>query len=90
MDLMPRHMRLHIDRLVLHGFPPGDRHHIADALQARLTELLSEPDLPDHATGARSIARADAGTIQLIRSAAGVGEQLARALNEGLGRWLAR
>ena len=32
---------LHIEELVLHGFPPRDRHRIAEAVRLELTRLLS-------------------------------------------------
>jgi len=88
---MARHIRLHIDALVLHGFAPGDRHCIADALQSRLSELLADENGLDEDVTSRTIPHADAGAIQVRNTATGVvGEQLAIALHGGLGRWLAR
>jgi hypothetical protein len=42
----PSRIELHVDELVLHGFPPGDKHRIADALQAELHRLLAGRGLP--------------------------------------------
>jgi hypothetical protein len=40
MAVAPR-IELEIEELVLHGFAPGDRHRIADALREELHRLLS-------------------------------------------------
>jgi hypothetical protein len=89
---MARHIRLHIDELVLHGFAPGDRYRIADALHVRLAELLADAMSLDPPVTAIDLPHADGGAIQLHDGspAAAIGEQLATALHGGLGRWLAR
>ena len=38
--LLPIH--LHIDKLVLYGFKPADRHRIGDAVERALGQLLAE------------------------------------------------
>ena len=38
---------VHIETLVLHGFPGGSRHDIGDALQAELARLLAEHGIAD-------------------------------------------
>jgi len=35
-------VKVHIDELVLHGFAPGDRHRIAQAVESELARLLRE------------------------------------------------
>lgn len=40
-DMKPARIELIIDELVLHGFAPGDRHAIGDAVQAHLENLLA-------------------------------------------------
>ena len=37
-----RPIELNIDELVLHGFPPGERYAIADAVEQTLSQLLTE------------------------------------------------
>lgn len=37
---------IEIEELVLHGFPAGDRHAIADALADELSRLVAERPLP--------------------------------------------
>ncbi len=39
-------VRLHIDELVLYGFPSADRHRIADSVQREFTRLLRGQPLP--------------------------------------------
>ena len=89
---MPPRIRVHIEEIVLHGFEPGDRRGIADALQARLAELLAEAPLTAQRITNITFERADAGTIRIPEgaAAAAVGEGLAAALHGGMGRWLAR
>jgi hypothetical protein len=43
----PARIELHVGELVLHGFAPGDRYRIADAVQSELTRLLGERGLPE-------------------------------------------
>jgi hypothetical protein len=42
----PARIELHVEELVLHGFAPGDKHRIADALQTELRQLLAQRGLP--------------------------------------------
>ena len=44
--MKPREIEIHIQELVLHGFVPGDRWRIGDALQQELRELLSAKGVP--------------------------------------------
>jgi hypothetical protein len=37
---------IEIDELVLHGFPPGERYRIGEAVRAELTRILGERGLP--------------------------------------------
>jgi hypothetical protein len=76
-------VELHIEELVLHGFAPGDRHRIADAVQAELARRLGEVPVDAQA---RRIAHLDAGAFQLPprAPAAAVGSQVAGALHTAL------
>jgi hypothetical protein len=37
---------IEIDELVLHGFPPGERYRISEAVEAELARILGERGLP--------------------------------------------
>jgi len=81
-------VNLHIEELVLHGFAPGDRHRIGDAVERHLALLLAERGLPPTLSGGVEIARLDAGSFDVARGmpARTVGAQLAQALFGGLSR----
>lgn len=78
----PVAVELHIEELVLHGFAPGDRHRIAEAMQRQLTRLLAQPGgLPPAARGG-DIARLDGGAFAVAPGTPpeGVGAQVAQAI----------
>ena len=37
---------LNIEELVMHGFTPGDRHRIGEAVEQELTQLLADRGVP--------------------------------------------
>jgi hypothetical protein len=74
MAVAPR-IELEIEELVLHGFAPGDRHRIGDALRAELASLLRER--APGAGVARSVERLDAG---IVRMASAGPEQAGRGI----------
>jgi hypothetical protein len=84
----PARIELHIEELVLHGFAPGDRHAIGDAVQHELTRLLAEQGIAPSAVGSRDRAHVDAGDFQVSpdAKAPAVGAQVARAVHGGLTR----
>ena len=77
---------VHIDRLVLKGFPHQDRQALAEGLQQELGRLFAEPD------AARQLAaRADVGQLKVsgVRvgpstAPANVGTQAARGIARGI------
>ena len=80
---------LHIEELVLHGFAPGDRYRIAEAVQRELTVLLAQPE----ATRGRfqrtaKLDRLDTGamTIPDGASTSAIGARIAGAVYRGLMR----
>ncbi len=81
-------VELHIEELVLHGFAPGDRHEIAAAIERELARLLATGDLADGLRQRGSRAAVDAGSFSLPPGASpgAVGERVAGAVYEGLGR----
>ena len=78
-----REIEVHIEELVLHGFAPGARWSVADALEARLHGLLAERGLP--ASWLANPERLSAGPMSasgLTRSAT-AGRGIAEAIYEG-------
>jgi len=85
-------IKLHIEELVLHGFAPGDRYAIADAVELELSRLLTEhfaePGYSALLTSNTAAARLDAGAFQVDpRSRTNsIGTQIAQAVHGGLTR----
>jgi hypothetical protein len=79
-------IHLQIEELVLHGFAPGDKHAIGEAVERELTRLISEQPLSPREN--ISSDRIDVGSFQIKKSAqpTQIGEQIAGAIHGGLGR----
>jgi hypothetical protein len=82
----PAAIELHIEELVLHGFAPGDRARIADAVQSELTRLFAEQGVPASLRQGGAVAELDAGTFVAHRDAGAdrIGGQVALAIRRGL------
>lgn len=78
--MTPARVDIVIDELVLHGFAPGDRHAVAEALQRELAALLAAPDT---AFKTHDAAVVDGGTLPAGPPDA-VGVAAARAVAGGL------
>ena len=82
---------LHIEELVLSGFPPGSRHAIGDAVQAELTRLLSERGVGD-AVARGGQGDLEGGTFRLperpnaLASGSGIAHQVYAALHQRGGK----
>ena len=79
---------LHIEELVLHGFAPGDRYVIGDAVEHELARLLGEEGIP---ISLRSESQADeigGTTFNAAQNARPhvIGLQIGRALYQGFGK----
>ena len=81
-------VRLHIERLVLDGFPAGDRDRIAAALEVELTRLFAEQGVPPGLTGGGAIPALDGGAFDVTPGARPdrIGAQAAESLYGGLAR----
>jgi hypothetical protein len=81
-------IKLHIERLMLHGFSPADRHQITDQVQGELLRLLREGGGLQAVTKSMSVERAEAESFShpAHASAQTAGEQIARAIYRGLQR----
>lgn len=79
-------IHLHIEELVLHGFPSADRHRIGEAVQRELTRLLTEEATPPALTRNAELDRLNAGTFQITASPRpeATGAQVAHAVFRGL------
>jgi len=81
-------VRLRIDELVLEGFPPGDRHRIAAAVEAELARLFAERGVPAGLRESTALPQVDGGAFELAPALRPeqVGAQVAAAIYGGLTR----
>jgi hypothetical protein len=84
----PYSVELHIEELVLHGFPPGDRLRIAQAIERELAQLLVTQGAPPLVTRDQNLARLDAGAFEVEQGARPerIGLQVARSVYGGMDR----
>jgi len=77
-----RTVSLHIETLMLGGFPPGDRYRIGEAVQRELERLVSTQGLAPLLAREGEIARLDGGAFQVAPSikADAIGSQIAQAV----------
>ena len=80
---------VHIEELVLHGFAPGDRYRIAEAVQAEVTRLVADGGLPtmSSAGGRVAVDSLDVGSFAIAAGARPerIGAQIGATLYGGLG-----
>ena len=81
-------IELNIEELVLHGFAPGDRHRIGEAVEQELTRLLADRGVPKSLERGREIAHVDGGAFEVAPGSRAqvVGVQVAKAVYGGLGK----
>ena len=81
-------VELHIEELVLHGFPPDHRHGISEAFEHELSRLFTEQGVPPSLSRGGDIPRLDAGAFQMNPELGtdAVGARVARTVYGGLGR----
>lgn len=81
-----RAVEVRIEELVLHGFAPGDRHAIADAVQVELARLMQAGALLVRGQNELAFKRMDAGAFQVKRGskAESSGTQIARSVFRSL------
>jgi len=80
-----RAIALHINELVLHGFPLQGRHAVGDAVQAELTRMLSRTGLPDFVANVGQTDALDGGSFHVTPQAKpnAVGGLIAKAVYGG-------
>ena len=83
-----RAVEVHIEELVLHGFAPGDRYAIAEAVQHELAQLIGEGQLPVSHGNPVALAQIDAGAFQVKAGSkpASSGTQIARSVFRSMRR----
>ncbi len=86
--MKPMDIEVHIEELVLHGFAPGDRYHIADAVERELARSFAQQGLSPSLRNGIEIARVDGGVFRVAGGAKAetVGSQVAQAVYGGLTR----
>ena len=62
-------VELHIAELVLHGFEPGDRYRIGEAVERELARLLAEQGVPPSLVQGGEIERLDGGSFEVTPGA---------------------
>ena len=79
-------VRLHIEELVLDGFPPGDRYRIAAAVEAELTRLFADRGVPPGLSSGGAVPAVDGGSFDVAPGARSdrIGAQVAQAVYGGL------
>ena len=84
--MKPKNIELNIEELVLHGFAPGDRHRIGEAVEQELTRLLADRGVPQSLERGGKIANMDGGAFEVAQGSRAqvVGVQVARAVYGGL------
>ena len=83
---MVRRIELNIEELVLHGFSPGDRYQIGEAVEQELTRLLADRGVPQSLERSGEIANMDGGAFEVATGSRAqvVGVQVAKAVYGGL------
>jgi hypothetical protein len=86
--MMTKNIELHIEELVLHGFSPGDRYRIGEAVEQELTRLLADRGVPQSLERGGEVASVDAGAFEVAAGSRAdvVGGQVAKAVYGGLRR----
>jgi hypothetical protein len=79
-------LELHIEELVLHGFAPGDRYQIGEAVEHELARLFAEQGAPGWLAEGGEIGRVDGGAFEMTpgSKAGTIGTQVAHAIHGGL------
>jgi hypothetical protein len=80
-----RAVELHIEELVLHGFAPGDRYVIGDAIERELACLLCDQGIPSSLRSENARDEISGARFNLPHNAkpAGIGRQIAQAVFQG-------
>ncbi len=85
---MKRNIELHIEELILHGFAPGDRYRIGEAVELELARLFTEHGAPPSLVHGGEIDKLDGGAFDMAQGSKAevIGAEVARAVYGGLSR----
>lgn len=80
--MKPANIELHIEELILHGFAPGDRHQIGEAVERELARLFAEQGVPASLFQEMEIAHLGGGAFEVARGSRteAIGAQVAQAM----------
>ena len=86
--MTPQQIELHIEELALHGFAPGERQSIGEAVQQELTRLIAARGLPASLMQGGEVARLNGGSFNVVPGAPAraIGAQVAQAVYGGIAR----
>ena len=86
--MKPKNIELNIEELVLHGFSPGDRYRIGEAVEQELSRMLADRGVPQSLEYGLEIANMNGGAFEVAQGSRAqvVGAQVAKAVYGGLGR----
>ena len=84
--MISRNVELYIEELVLHGFAPGDRYPIGEAVEQELTRLLTVQGVPPSLAQGKEVASLDGGAFEVMAGAKpeAIATQVAQAIYGGL------
>lgn len=79
-------IELHIEKLVLHGFSPSDRHRIGRSVEFELARLFTEHGISHSMSKGGEFTRLDGGTFNIAPSskAEAIGSQVAQAVYKNM------
>ncbi|HLV31655.1 MAG TPA: hypothetical protein VKY57_08825 [Chitinispirillaceae bacterium] len=83
---MNQSIEINIDKLILHGFSPADRHKIREALISELTRLVIEKGMPAGFSTWENMSQIDGGTFKVSKNmhARAVGNHIANSIYRGI------
>jgi hypothetical protein len=86
--MRPAKIELHIEELVLHGFAPGDRYRIAEAVERELTRLFAEQGASQSLMRGGDLGHLDGGSFGAAAGSKAdlIGSQVGNAVYGSLNR----
>lgn len=85
---MKQALEIDIEELVLHGFSPHNRYHIASAVEAELARLFTEQGVPASLKNNSNVPSLNAGTFEFGSNtkANSTGNKIARSIYKSFGK----
>lgn len=81
-------IELHIEELILHGFPHGDRYRVAEAIERELTRLFVEQGIPATLSHGGEVAflNGDSFNVAPGSKVEAIGTQVAQSVYGGINK----